>query len=53
MPPTIPRKPVGSLSSKGSMRIVICPSCRQKAWGIILKDPNKVRTTCHGKEVQV
>ena len=53
MPPIKPNKPVGTLSSGGSMRVVICSSCMKKRWAIKMKDPYKVRTTCCGKEMQV
>ena len=53
MPPKKPNKPVGTLSSGGSMRVVICSSCMKKRWAILMKEYGKVRTTCCATVMQV
>jgi hypothetical protein len=48
MPPLEPKKPVGSLSSGLSMKVVICPSCKKKRWANAMKKQGEYRTTCCG-----
>ncbi len=51
MPPITPKRPIGTLSSSLSMRVVICPKCRQKRWANKMKNPSEWRTTCCGKVI--
>lgn len=43
-----PERSVGSLSSGLSMKVVICPTCRQKRWANKMKKFSDWRTTCCG-----